>query len=173
MTFQEKLVSIGACHPSTEWVGRKSFRKAWDTCPRNDWMTWLLTRVHRLQPPNLEERRFYGLGMAVMPIVDSQKYKEVRRAVLNWAAGKGPIERPEIGPDFWSECQEGVLRTKQRDWSIGSFKSYFYDLRSNNGFLSVTRLITGSLLSPAKFNKAIHRYFPTAYMQKVVSGATI
>jgi len=51
--YQSKLSNLGACGEAREWVGSKSEREAWLTCPRADWLLWFASK----QPEVLVDRR--------------------------------------------------------------------------------------------------------------------
>ena len=41
MTLRQKLDDMGACTDAIAWVGkRRNAQKAWDECPRGDWLLW-------------------------------------------------------------------------------------------------------------------------------------
>lgn len=40
--LQRYLRKKCACAEARQWVGRKTLKKAWDTCERSDWMAWLV-----------------------------------------------------------------------------------------------------------------------------------
>lgn len=52
MTFKEELKELNACVEAIEWVGEKSFKTAWQTCDRGDWMLWYV----------FEKRKDFHLG---------------------------------------------------------------------------------------------------------------
>lgn len=41
-TFQRQLRAIGACPAAIDWVGRRTFRQAWEECDNPQWMRWFL-----------------------------------------------------------------------------------------------------------------------------------
>jgi len=43
--FLAKLLELNACSEAVEWVGKKSFRTAWNECVRADWMLWLVCKM--------------------------------------------------------------------------------------------------------------------------------
>ena len=44
-SFRSKLLRMRACEEGRRWVGSKSLRSFWATCPRGDWMLWLAFRA--------------------------------------------------------------------------------------------------------------------------------
>jgi len=45
MKFADKLRKLEACEDAIEWVGDKSFKEAWNTCERADWMLWYIAKA--------------------------------------------------------------------------------------------------------------------------------
>ena len=44
-SFRSKLNLMNPCSEGFNWVGEKSLRTFWKTCPRGDWMLWLAFRA--------------------------------------------------------------------------------------------------------------------------------
>lgn len=44
-SLKTRLEQLHACDPAQKWVGKKSLKYAWNTCPRADWMVWLAYAV--------------------------------------------------------------------------------------------------------------------------------
>ena len=44
MKFSQYLKDMHACEEAIKWVGNKTAKQSWKTCPRPDWMLWLLTK---------------------------------------------------------------------------------------------------------------------------------
>ena len=40
MNFKTQLERIEACQEAIDWVENKTFKEAWQTCERGDWMLW-------------------------------------------------------------------------------------------------------------------------------------
>lgn len=34
------------CEDAIEWLGDKTLKDAWNTCPRGDWMLWAYVKLH-------------------------------------------------------------------------------------------------------------------------------
>lgn len=45
-SLQRRLKKIDACVEAREWVGKKSLREAWRTCPNGSWMNYWLIEVY-------------------------------------------------------------------------------------------------------------------------------
>ena len=42
----DALTELGACPEAVRWVGRRrSWRRAWEQCPRGDWLQWYARRA--------------------------------------------------------------------------------------------------------------------------------
>jgi hypothetical protein len=39
------LISLGACSEAVKWAGRKTPKRAWETCKRGDWLLWFAAKV--------------------------------------------------------------------------------------------------------------------------------
>ena len=52
MTFKQQLIELDACNEAILWVGKKTFKEAWEQADRGDWMLWI---YRRLYPDNLRE----------------------------------------------------------------------------------------------------------------------
>ncbi len=46
--FQRQLAHLGACHDARKWVGTKTFREAWATCPYGSWMRFIPLTIEDL-----------------------------------------------------------------------------------------------------------------------------
>jgi len=45
-TLRQHLIDMNACDDAVAWVGeRRSLQKAWDECPRGDWLLWYAARA--------------------------------------------------------------------------------------------------------------------------------
>lgn len=57
ISFHDFLVANGACEEAIRWVGKKSARRAWRSCRRYAWKSWLLCmlvenlRMHNYNGP--------------------------------------------------------------------------------------------------------------------------
>ncbi len=51
-TFKEQLIELNACDGAISWVGKKTFKEAWEQAERGDWMLWI---YRKLYPDNLRE----------------------------------------------------------------------------------------------------------------------
>jgi len=40
-TTKAILTEVGACHEAVKWAGRKTHKRAWETCKRGDWLLWI------------------------------------------------------------------------------------------------------------------------------------
>lgn len=45
ITFRQNLKCMNACSEAREWVGRKTLKEAWETCPNGDWMVWFMVNA--------------------------------------------------------------------------------------------------------------------------------
>jgi len=39
------LTELGACAEAVKWAGRKTPKKAWETCKRGDWLLWIASKL--------------------------------------------------------------------------------------------------------------------------------
>ena len=39
------LTKLGACTEAVKWAGRKTPKKAWETCKRGDWLLWIASKL--------------------------------------------------------------------------------------------------------------------------------
>ena len=44
-TTKAILTELGACHEAVKWAGRKTHKKAWETCKRGEWLLWIAGKV--------------------------------------------------------------------------------------------------------------------------------
>ena len=44
-TTKDILAELGACPEAVEWAGRKTHKKAWETCKRGEWLLWIAGRL--------------------------------------------------------------------------------------------------------------------------------
>ena len=44
-TTKAILTELGACHEAVKWAGRKTHKKAWETCKRGEWLLWIAGRL--------------------------------------------------------------------------------------------------------------------------------
>jgi len=40
------LTKLGACTEAVKWAGRKTPKKAWETCKRGDWLLWIADKLN-------------------------------------------------------------------------------------------------------------------------------
>jgi len=40
------LTELGACTEAVKWAGRKTPKKAWETCKRGDWLLWIADKLN-------------------------------------------------------------------------------------------------------------------------------
>ena len=40
------LTKLGACTEAVKWAGRKTPKKAWETCKRGDWLLWIAGKLN-------------------------------------------------------------------------------------------------------------------------------
>jgi hypothetical protein len=40
------LTELGACAEAVKWAGRKTPKKAWETCKRGDWLLWIADKLN-------------------------------------------------------------------------------------------------------------------------------
>ncbi|MGB0973329.1 MAG: hypothetical protein ACPGVG_20610, partial [Mycobacterium sp.] len=46
MTINKRIAHLRPCEGAVLWLGRRrNMQKAWDECPRGEWMLWLLERT--------------------------------------------------------------------------------------------------------------------------------
>ena len=81
------LNRIGACSEIVEWTKGKDLQTAWDTCPRADWMLWLVDRMVGVKDwPSRQTVVFVAWDCA--------------EAALQFvAAGEAPIDEVKIAVD--------------------------------------------------------------------------
>jgi len=44
-TTQAILTELAACPEAVKWAGRKTHKKAWETCKRGEWLLWIAGKV--------------------------------------------------------------------------------------------------------------------------------
>ena len=44
-TTKAILAELGACPEAVKWAGRKTHKKAWETCKRGEWLLWIAGRL--------------------------------------------------------------------------------------------------------------------------------
>ena len=44
-TTKDILAELAACPEAVKWAGRKTHKKAWETCKRDDWLLWIAGKV--------------------------------------------------------------------------------------------------------------------------------
>ena len=45
-TTKTILNEMGACSEAVKWAGRKTPKKAWETCKRGDWLLWIADKLN-------------------------------------------------------------------------------------------------------------------------------
>lgn len=75
------LAKMGACDEALKWARGKTLAQAWRTCPRGDWMVWLIYRTAPMM--------FYKLPVIVR-LTFWAEAREIRKDIpkADWPAVK-------------------------------------------------------------------------------------
>lgn len=97
MKLTEKLNKLHACKEAVEWCEGKTFKQAWDTCERGDWMLWLAHR--KMDKAGWCDLRNLTLAKArcAKLVIHLMKDKRSRKAVeVAERFGNGDATRKEL-----------------------------------------------------------------------------
>ena len=106
MKFVDAVVEMRACFDAKKWLvaSKLSFRRAWETCPRADWMLWLVGKMkHRPGWPNSEEalRAYRQLAGPIHESITGLTSADVALA----------MDHPEdFGEHLFAECGGNLKR---------------------------------------------------------------
>jgi len=116
----------GGCDPAIKWLGGKSYRDAYETCPRGDWLLWLVHELKiDLRKIALAACECIELGYKFLP---DGEYR-ARIAVETWRAwvrGEATLEEVRSAADAaHAAFQEGRRTPGSRillaSWAIDKF----------------------------------------------------
>jgi hypothetical protein len=83
---KEILENFGACPESIKWVGDKAAHKAWETCPRGDWLMWIAEKL------KVDERKMYLctalIAHQAIHLMPDRRSRETVRAMFLYGRGK-------------------------------------------------------------------------------------
>jgi len=91
MKFSEKLTNMEACSEAINWVGKKGFKKSWDTCQRGDWMLWYVFKNRK--ELGLKDMRLITLAKAltvnlIHPLLKDERSKKAVEIAVQFGRGK-------------------------------------------------------------------------------------
>jgi hypothetical protein len=90
---KEILEKFNACPESIKWVGDKTAYKAWETCPRGDWLMWIAEKL------KVDERKMYLctalIAHQAIHLMPDRRSREAVRAMFLY--GRGKISFEELG----------------------------------------------------------------------------
>jgi len=83
---------MNACSDAIEWVGDKTFKEVWETCPRGDWMLWLAVML-KVNHRTLTLAKGLCAETVVHLMDDERSVNAVKAAI---AYGNGEITNEEL-----------------------------------------------------------------------------
>src|SRR5205085_3388088 len=102
-TLVAKLTSIEACREAVEFAERfDNEQTAWDSCPRGDWMLWLLGRINKSTPWSDGRKPLLGCTLEcaetvkhLWPEKQKDKIEEAIATLRRWIAGTATKEEAQ------------------------------------------------------------------------------
>jgi hypothetical protein len=100
-TFTAKLKQLGACDDALEWVATQpDAETAWATCPRHEWLMWLLGELHirgALTRQTLVLAACAAAETALPHVLAGEERPRVAiETALRWARGEATVEEVRV-----------------------------------------------------------------------------
>ncbi len=89
--WTEKLVKLGACSGAVEWCrDYKTFKQAWDTCNRLDWLLWL---IYKKKGRKVVVRLACQYARLSLPYTTDPVAENTIETVEAWIEGKATVQQ--------------------------------------------------------------------------------
>lgn len=124
MELSEKLQELGACEDAILWAAGKTLQEAWQTCPRGDWMLWLIEEAGMCQHTQIVLCAAKCAQTALAHMDDRGK-KCVAAALAYAKTGVMPEAAADIFSDAWRAVEEAKgpkekHASEAAAWAIGA-----------------------------------------------------
>lgn len=166
MKFIDQLKSVDACSDAIKWAqDHPSARKAWNACPRGDWLLWILGRTINCEPWTDGRKPLLACALDcaetvkhLRPKTQAGKIADSVNVLREWIAGKATVEAAkEARRQIYTAGFRNLAFAAASDAAATSFAAFVAAAAHANAFAAASDARTASLKQAADI---VRRHYP-------------